>query len=218
MELVAFDSQLRAACNATVQAIPGITLDDLRPFVCKGSPLLCPVFLVGMNPASSDKGFWRYWSVAGFDYDSWFRYYTASRSAAGKRSSISPTRARIQVFTAASEAAGSPVLETNVYAVCAPSKRHLPVRMRDTRVFKFLLEAARPRLVVAHGDDALEALSSIFAVTLGRGSVVVAPGGTTLVGSAWHFSGQGAPAGFDDACVAGLGAFAGAPARQAEVT
>jgi len=103
MELVAFDSQLRAACNATVQAIPGITLDDLRPFVCKGSPLLCPVFLVGMNPASSDKGFWRYWSVAGFDYDSWFRYYTASRSAAGKRSSISPTRARIQVFTADGE-------------------------------------------------------------------------------------------------------------------
>ncbi len=209
MDLLSFDSQLRAACDATVQAVPGITRDDLRPFVCKGSPLLCPVFLVGMNPASADRGFWRYWSVAGFDYASWLQNYIASRREARKRSATSPTRARLQVFTAACEAAGAPVLETNVYAVCAPSKRHLPVRMRDARVFKFLLEAIRPSVIVAHGDDALRALSGIFAVSVGRGTVVVAPDGTTLVGSNWHFSGQGAQAGFDDAYVARLGEYAG---------
>lgn len=134
-----------------------------RPFVCSGSPLACPVFLVGYNPAtSSGADFWSFWSDDGFDHDAWFASYLEHRAAAplapGKkfRPRVSPSRRVIQQMRNATTV---PVLETNVFSTPSPSVRSLD--HRDDTAFRFLLAAIKPRLLVVHGVAAQREMTRI---------------------------------------------------------
>jgi hypothetical protein len=61
---------------------------DVRPFVCRGSPLRCKVFIVEYNPATPMKEthFWNdFWDDnIGFKYDKWSDAYKKARQLAGK--------------------------------------------------------------------------------------------------------------------------------------
>lgn len=132
----------------------------LRPFVCRGSPLHCPVFLVGLNPATRlNTGFWDFWVPDfGFDRDAWLKTYVDERVAAGPKpggtrvQKISPTRRLINQVI---EGAGPvKVLETNIYATEKPVYTDLQADEKETAPFDFLLRRIKPRLIVAFGADA----------------------------------------------------------------
>jgi len=51
----------------------------LRPFVCRGLPQTCDVFIVGIN-ATTGTDFWSFWNdTSGFDYENWEKAYLAER-------------------------------------------------------------------------------------------------------------------------------------------
>lgn len=134
-----------------------------RPFVCSGSPLACPVFLVGFNPAtSSGADFWSFWTDDGFNLDAWFASYLEYRAATplapGKRCRprISPSRRVIQWVR---EATNVSVLETNVFSTPSPNVGSL--YRRDDKAFRFLLAAIKPKLLVIHGVSAQREVTQI---------------------------------------------------------
>lgn len=131
-----------------------------RPFVCQGSPLDCRVFIVGFNPATEiSADFWEFWTPGyGFNKTAWFDAYKAERQSKplrpGKtrRSAVSPTRRVIEWICEAA----SPVrcLETNIYSTATPDMNSLSQADRDAALFRFLVEAVKPSVIVAHGKDA----------------------------------------------------------------
>ncbi len=136
---------------------------SLRPFVCDGNPLDCEVFLVGFNPATAlQSDFWTYWSNRGFERSRWLEDYVAEREARplreGKkrRTKMSPSR---RVIDWIAQSAACPVLETNLYAQATHDMRALSEP--DVRPFLFLVEAIKPKVIVAHGMPAHAALSLI---------------------------------------------------------
>ncbi len=155
---------------------------ELRPFVCNGSPLECGVFIVGFNPATEMSGdFWDYWRPGyGFDKAAWFKSYQDERlnrplkPGETRRSRVSNTRRVIEWIIEAA----SPVrcLETNKYAAATAQASDLTDDRRRTDALSFLMNAIRPKIVVAHGKDAEIAV---------RGHCV---DGTTLVIAKAHFS------------------------------
>ena len=134
---------------------------SLRPFVCEGSPLTCKVFIVGLNPAStSSTDFWEFWKPGyGFDKRAWCSAYLRDLQAAPlkpgrtRRNPISNTRKIMDLVIAAAHPARC--LETNIYAAASEESSDLPEERRDTAPFDFLLRTIRPRLIVAHGKDAV---------------------------------------------------------------
>lgn len=120
---------------------------DLRPFVSDGSPLTCPVFIVGYNPATSlDGDWWRFWTPGqGFNKDQWLCDYLAHR---GK---LSKTRNRIQAIAA--RLPGVRVLEANIDA--RPSARKSAYPKPVTAPFDYLLGWCMPTVIIAHGVDAV---------------------------------------------------------------
>jgi hypothetical protein len=138
------------------------TPTELRPFVCDGSPLECEVFIVGFNPATSmSVDFWHFWRPGkGFDKGSWFEAYKKDRQVRplkpGKtrRNSVSPTR---RVMDCVLEgAAPYRCLETNIYSAPTEQAVDLASERRITAPFDFLLASIKPRVIVAHGVDAVE--------------------------------------------------------------
>jgi hypothetical protein len=136
---------------------------ELRPFVCDGSPLACSVFLVGYNPATAMRsGFWDFWTDQGFKRDAWLDAYARERAlmplkpGMKSRPTVSPSRRVIEWII---EGAGIPVLETNLYA--RPSADMKSLKERDLAPFRFLLDTIRPRVIVAHGKPAHEALEAL---------------------------------------------------------
>ena len=134
--------------------------DDLRPFVCSGSPLECEIFIVGYNPATEmSRSFWSFWDPAtGFDKDAWFQAYREERAARplreGKtrRNAVSNTRHRIDWIVEGA----SPIscLETNLYGAATEQARDLSAARQDTTVFDFLVQEIRPKVILLHGADA----------------------------------------------------------------
>jgi hypothetical protein len=121
---------------------------DIRPFVCKGSPLKCNVFVVGFNPAKSIP-FWDFWHpLEGFQKDLWDAAYLKSTN-----NKWSPTRSRINKLTEKLWPYAS-CLETNIYSYSSPDEKSLVVSRRDTKVFKFLIKEIRPKVVFFHGRKA----------------------------------------------------------------
>ena len=135
---------------------------DLRPFVCDGSPLGCEVFIVGFNPATSmSADFWQFWrSTEGFDKEAWFVAYKKDRQVRpltpGKtrRSSVSPSRRVIDWVLEG--ATPYRCLETNIYSASTEQAVDLASELRITAPFDFLLANIKPRVIVAHGVDAVE--------------------------------------------------------------
>jgi hypothetical protein len=138
---------------------------DLRPFVCEGSPLDCEIFLVGFNPATElATDFWSFWRTGyGFDKREWLKAYAQTRltpkPGKTRRLKTSPTRLRMQAFVEA--AAPVKVLETNIFSADSADMRSLDRSRREIAPLHFLLEAIRPKVVVAHGDKAIEAMRPI---------------------------------------------------------
>ena len=133
----------------------------LRPFVCDGSPLECEVFIVGFNPATaSSTDFWSFWRTAYcFQKAAWYENYLNERRLrplkAGKsrRNPISNTRRVIDWILA--EASPVKCLETNIYSFPTEQSTDLSTSQRSTAPFDFLLSKIKPRVIVAHGDDAI---------------------------------------------------------------
>ena len=65
-------------------------------------------------------------------------------------------------------------LETNIYAAEAPESIDLRAQQRLTAPFDFLLRAIRPRVVVAHGDDAIEHLARLTGTRISWGNEAIA--------------------------------------------
>jgi hypothetical protein len=120
---------------------------DLRPFVCEGSPLDCPVFIVGYNPATTlDGDWWRFWMPGhGYRKTMWWDAYRAHRTQPSK------TRSRIEAIVASLP--GVRVLEANIDA--RPSARKSAYPRPVTAPFDYLLGQCRPRVIIAHGVDAV---------------------------------------------------------------
>lgn len=139
---------------------------DLRPFVCEGSPLECEVFIVGINPATTmSEDFWHFWrSGYGFDKAAWFKTYKEDRKARplkeGKtrRNKVSNTRRVIDWIL--EETAPVRCLETNIYSAPTETATDLKSENRVTAPFDFLLARIKPRIIVAHGDDAVSYVQS----------------------------------------------------------
>jgi hypothetical protein len=140
---------------------------SLRPFVCSGSPLACEAFVVGFNPATTmTQDFWQFWRHgAGFDKAAWLDAYKSERARqplrAGRtrRMAVSNTRRVLEHVIGAA----APVfcLETNIYSLASTDKAGLANQDRDSDVFHFLLNAIQPKVIVAHGKDAVASLSRL---------------------------------------------------------
>jgi hypothetical protein len=126
----------------------------MRPFVCEGSPLDCDVFIVGYNPATEMQGdWWSFWKRDyGFQKHMWKQEYLNQRGTA----KLTKTRERIEVIVAGL----SPlrVLEANIDA--RPSKRKSEYPRPVTTPFDYLLRACTPKVVIAHGVDAVAYLQN----------------------------------------------------------
>lgn len=139
---------------------------DLRPFVCEGSPLNCQAFIVGFNPATTvDKDFWQFWRKGyGFDKALWLETYKKERQlrplkpGRTRRNAISSTRRVIEWIIDGA----SPIrcLETNLYALPTEQAAELVADKRITEPFDFLLDRVKPRVVIAHGVDAVKHIQS----------------------------------------------------------
>jgi hypothetical protein len=121
---------------------------SLRPFVCEGSPFDCEVFIVGYNPATAmDGDWWRFWKAGyGFEKDRCWNEYIDQRGG-----EISKTRKCIEAIVA--DLNPVRVLEANIDA--RPSKQKSEYPTPVTTPFDFLLAALTPKVVIAHGTDAV---------------------------------------------------------------
>ena len=120
-----------------------------RPFVCDGSPLDCQVFIVGINAASSmTEDFWDCWrSGYGFDKSAWYSAYQAIRAKPSR------TRTVMQIVMDEAVATNSDVrfLETNIYSFPTPRENILRSHQMSTKIFDFLLETIKPKVMLVHG-------------------------------------------------------------------
>jgi hypothetical protein len=133
---------------------------DLRPFVCDGSPLDCEVFIVGFN-ATTDLDFWNFWERhVGYNKTRWEQAYCQERVSKGKRE-LSNTRTMIG-WILENLSVSAKVLETNVNAKASSRVADLSQDEHDTSTFQFLLRSIHPKVIVAHGDDAQEAVKSLL--------------------------------------------------------
>lgn len=128
-----------------------------RPFLCSGSPFGCEVAIVGINPRTSTP-FWPYWSAdRGFDKAAWLAEYKAVPGNARNQ-----TRPRIELLL--NELHPIRCLELNIYSSPTPDERSLTLKQKDSRVFEYMLEAVRPRLLFAFGMKPARALAAFLGV------------------------------------------------------
>jgi hypothetical protein len=89
---------------------------------------------------------WRFWSPDyGFRKSAWFSEYATHRG------DISKTRAKIEEIVRA--LTGIRVLEANIDARPSAKKREYPKPV--TSPFDFVLSVCRPKVIVAHGTEAV---------------------------------------------------------------
>jgi uracil-DNA glycosylase len=118
------------------------------PFLCHESPLICRIFIVGANPARQvEKPFWSFWNDS-----RGFRKAEFIRKLEELPDGLTRTRKYIEIVA---DAAGPrDTLETNIYPYAKPRARDLTAEEKRTDVFEFLLHTIKPRVVLAHGDEA----------------------------------------------------------------
>ena len=133
-----------------LQEIIGDSCEGLRPFVCRGFPLECKVFLVGYNPATSNlPDFWQFFGEDGFDKDLWLRKYKEERIHLGC-TPVSQTRRRMEALV--ENIRSFQCLETNLYPKPSARAADLPAECKDTSVLEFLLGKINPRVIVAYNS------------------------------------------------------------------
>lgn len=139
-----------------------LTDESARPFLCHGLPFGCDIFLVGSNPGT-DIPFWKHWTAKrGCDKQAWLTDYLAKHGRYG------PTRKRIEILF--EQLPPGRCVETNAFSAPSSTVSQLSAAQRDSRVFEFLLETMRPRLVFAHGKPAVEHLERGTNLTLPHGA------------------------------------------------
>lgn len=135
----------------------------MRPFVCDGSPLECQAFIVGFNPATAmSEDFWKFWDTGrGFNKAAWLDAYKKERQlrplrpGQTRRNVVSRTRRGIEWVV--EDASPIRCLETNIYAAPTERAADLALEQRLTAPFDFLLKKIKPRVILAHGADAVKA-------------------------------------------------------------
>lgn len=172
MNLAEFDQALRTVTGEHPR---------VRPFVCEGSPLICSIFIVGLNPAT-EVPFWPFWDAeTGFAREAWYAEYLRHREDG------QPSTTRRRTDRAVSSIRPVRCLETNLYPTATQRFADLPPSLRSTTVFDFLVEAIRPAGLLVHGADAVRHIqrrcsgplskSTIQQADFGFGPVPVLGGG-----------------------------------------
>jgi hypothetical protein len=121
----------------------------LRPFVCDGSPIDCPIFIVGNNPAAALKvSFCDFWDDnIGFDKRAFLVAYEKQLG------SLSQTRRRIELLV--ESAAPCKCLETNLWPEPTRRSRDLSKKGQSDEILKYLVRTIEPKIVYFHGRGAL---------------------------------------------------------------
>jgi hypothetical protein len=123
------------------------------PFLCDGSPFDCQIFLVGINPVVGVP-LWDYWSPeSGVNRTAWLSAYRKERK-------FTQTRHRIEWLVEVIRPEAR-VLETNVFHHCSPRESGLDPKLRDPKVFTFLLETLKPKIVFVHGGLAVREFKKV---------------------------------------------------------
>ena len=160
---------------------------DLRPFVCDGSPVTSSVFIVGYNSATEmTADWWNFWDPQyGYRRASWFQEYQRERAnrplkpGKTRRLPVSNTRRVIDWILEAAQPMRC--LETNIYSAPSETAAGLAEQRQATAPFDFLLRTIQPRVVLAHGDDAIAHLGRLSRHSLSWGQEVrVSIGGNEL--------------------------------------
>lgn len=137
-----------------------------RPFLCSGSPIGCEVAEVGINPGT-DTPFWPYWnSETGCNKEGWLAEYLR------RNGRLKPTRDRIEVLCKA--LAPLRCLELNLYHHYSKAEALLSREHQDTALFDFMLEVAKPSVLLLHGNTPIRHLSGLLGVLLPKGRFVAA--------------------------------------------
>ena len=133
-----------------------------RPFTCKGSPLECRLFIVGLNPATPlDKEFFRcFWNDdSGFLRDEFEAAYSRERKKQRKKQDTSPTRQKIEAFVKAASCV--PCLETNIYPVPTRKASQLKPEDKNTGIIEYLLKTIRPAGIFVHTQEPIRFFQKI---------------------------------------------------------
>jgi hypothetical protein len=173
-----FDKALR-------KLLPPDKLRASRPFLCQGVPFGCKVFIVGIDPGTDIK-FWPYWDVVtGCNKRGWLDECLVKHPEFKRK----PTRERIEILFEI--LAPHRILETNISPF--PRDPRSGRVSRDRRVFDFLLETIRPRLVFVYGTEPVKHLARLTQANLGMGKFtpVQYRGVKFTVIAGPHLSGQG---------------------------
>lgn len=128
-----------------------------RPFVCEGSPFNCDVVIMGINPGSKTP-FWDYWSTeGGFDRAGWVAKFDDDVANLRKT-----TRPRIERLVRA--LTPRRVVELNAYPYVTANERELAPLLRDSQIFRLMLQVARPKLVFVFGKSPAAEICKLAAI------------------------------------------------------
>lgn len=116
-----------------------------RPFLCKGNPLECRIFLVGFNPATRLRSdFWNFWAdEGGFDFDAMMVEYNLIKRFRG-------VRPRLNAIV--EKALPNRCLETNICSTPTRAAADLTKNMQNTEIFKYLYDTVKPSVIFAHSN------------------------------------------------------------------
>jgi hypothetical protein len=144
---------------------------NLRPFIGNCHPLEAEVIIVGCNAATLlSRPFTDFWDGdTGLDLAAFDKFYGTERKrqrTRGKKprrkSYFSPTRRRINTIVAGLPK-GTRWIATNVYWTPTECQGDLKEEQKVSEDFKWLLHACCPRVILAHGNEAYEAVRQLVA-------------------------------------------------------
>lgn len=157
-----FESQLRRLSNTSLGPY-------LRPFTPDARWRDARVFVVGTNPATPLRdefgSFDAYWDALTSDPAAFEAVYRAQRGGKSSR-----TAGRIECFAAPLKDAG--VLRTNAAALPSGRWKTLSPNVRREQlvlgqeILRALVEICRPLAILSHGQEGVQAVSTLFATPL----------------------------------------------------
>jgi len=159
--------------------------NEVRPFLCEGSPIGCKIFLIGINP-STPISFWPYWSLEyGCKKKEWL-----NQTRLHYNYRLPPTRKRIEMLFDIL----SPYrcLETNIYYMRSQELQLLAREKRDPQFCYYLIEKIAPKIIFVHGNEAIKHLEKLAETNLAKGQFksVKLFGNSTTIYSRNHLSYQ----------------------------
>lgn len=144
---------------------------NLRPFVCKGNPLDCNVFIVGINAATNmDENFSDFWSdKEGFLYDKWFAFYMIKRNGEKSKTRNYIDKISDELKKIRMNGNEIQILETNIYSLPTKNLKALDKKDRRADVFLYLLATIAPKFLLIHGEETIRFFNNEFNLQLQKG-------------------------------------------------